>query len=314
MRVVFMGTPSFAVPSLLAIHENFELVGVVTAMDKPAGRGYKLQSSAVKQAAEALKVPILQPEKLKSPDFINALQALHADVFVVVAFRMLPEIVWQMPKKGTINLHASLLPQYRGAAPINWAIINGENQTGLTTFLIEKEIDTGKVLLQKQMSIGAEENAGHLHDRMMQEGANLLLETLKGLSDNSLVGTVQSAHENILLKPAPKLHKDNCKLDFFNQDVFYLHNQVRGLSPYPGAWTFLQKNNDVPKQLKIFSATYKEEPSVAGAIYSDNEHFLGFGAKHGVLYVQELQLEGKKICKCGEFLRGFQIKDTKLLP
>src|ERR1043165_9173853 len=246
LRIVFMGTPEFAVASLDAlVNKGYNIVGVITAPDKPAGRGMKLQESAVKKYAVEKGLRILQPEKLKNPQFLDELKSLNADLQVVVAFRMLPEVVWNMPALGTINVHASLLPQYRGAAPINWAIINGEKQTGITTFKLKHEIDTGDILLQETINIGEDETAGELHDRMKEIGAQLLVKTIKGIADGSLKETPQPPGD---IKHAPKIFTETCHIKW-NKSLNSIYNLIRGLSPYPGAFTLLDE-----KVLKIFKA------------------------------------------------------------
>lgn len=248
-----MGTPEFAVPAMEAIYEHFNLVAVVTVPDKPAGRGKKLQESAVKQGAIKLGLPILQPTKLKDPDFINQLSAFSADLFVVVAFRMLPAAVFEMPQLGCLNLHASLLPDYRGAAPINWVIINGESKSGLTTFLIEQEIDTGLILKQTEMVIGKNETAGHVHDRMMKEGATLLVQTIQGIADGSVIGRPQSLDPGKTYHQAPKIYRETGQIAW--KDAAYnIHNLIRGLNPYPGAYTTVSRIGQV-ETMKIWASS-----------------------------------------------------------
>lgn len=307
LRIVFMGTPEFAVASLRALAEGgFNIVGVITAPDKPAGRGLKLTESAVKKYAVEKGLHILQPEKLKNPEFLAELKALQANLQVVVAFRMLPEIVWNMPELGTINLHGSLLPQYRGAAPINWAIINGEKETGVTTFKLQQQIDTGDILLQQKILIGENDTAGELHDIMKETGANLLVTTFKGIEDGSLQETAQS--EAVLqaggeLKHAPKLFTEDCIINW-NKTCDEIYNLVRGLSPYPGAITKLQG-----KILKIYkSGKEKVTPSHAvGEFVTDGKTFLKYAAADGYIHVTNVQLEGKKRIRIEDFLRGFRL-------
>ncbi len=304
-RIVFMGTPDFAVASLDALLKaGFSVVGVITAPDRPAGRGMKLHESAVKQYARDKGLNVLQPERLKNPAFLEQLRSLHADIQVVVAFRMLPELVWNMPPRGTINLHASLLPQYRGAAPINWAIINGETVTGLTTFKLQQEIDHGNILLQEKLSIGDTETAGELHDRMKSAGAALVVRTISGLLDGSVKEMPQSkiAAADEELKTAPKIHNETCRIDW-NKPVAEVYNLVRGLSPHPGAFTMLEG-----KLLKIYAAEKIPGPaSVApGAVESDNRTFLKFACRDGYLAPTVLQLEGKKKMSTSDFLRGYR--------
>lgn len=303
LRIIFMGTPEFAVPSLNKLYEaGYDIVAVVTAPDKPAGRGMRLTQSAVKKYALEKNLKILQPEKLKNPSFIEELQSLKADVQVVVAFRMLPEVIWNMPPLGTINLHASLLPQYRGAAPINWAIINGEKQTGVTTFKLQHEIDTGNILLQEKINIADDETAGSLHDKMMIAGAELLLKTINQLE----AGTLQEiAQSNVSVSPllhAPKIFTETCEINW-NNEVNEIYDLIRGLSPYPAAFTFLQG-----KKLKIFSAEKElsNEANEPGEIFTDHKSFLKFAAKDGFISLKEIQLEGKKRMNITDFLRGWR--------
>lgn len=301
-----MGTPEFAVASLEAlVNAGCNIVAVITAPDKPAGRGMKLNESAIKKYAVQQGLPVLQPEKLKDPSFIENLQMLKADLQIVVAFRMLPEIVWNMPALGTINLHGSLLPQYRGAAPINWAVINGEKETGVTTFKLQHQIDTGNILMQRSFPIGDDETTGEVHDKMKTIGAELLVETVKGFVDGSLVETPQSVVNNSELgeiKHAPKIFTETCKIDW-NKSVDEIHNLIRGLSPYPGAFSFLHA-----KMLKIYRSK-KEKCSIMhpiGEALSDGKTFIKFACSDGYIYVTELQLEGKKKMTVEEFLRGYK--------
>jgi methionyl-tRNA formyltransferase len=303
LRIIFMGTPAFAVASLEALLQaGFNVVGVITAPDKPAGRGMELQQSAVKKAALVHGLPVLQPLKLKDPGFIDDLKALKADLQVVVAFRMLPEVVWNMPPLGTINVHASLLPHYRGAAPINWAVINGEKETGITTFKLQHAIDTGNILLQEKLAIGSNETAGELHDRMMAIGASLLVETVNGIANDSIHEQPQDSFnlaENEI-KHAPKIYTETCQINW-KQPVEKIYNQVRGLSPYPTAFTKLDG-----KTLKIFSGKIENQhpTETPGNYKTDGKSFLKFAAPDGYLHVTELQLEGKKRMDVESFLRG----------
>jgi len=302
MKIVFMGTPEFAVASLNALFEaGYEIVGVVTAADKPAGRGQKLQESAVKTYAISKGLNILQPLKLKDPDFIEELRALQADLQVVVAFRMLPEIVWDMPAKGTINLHASLLPNYRGAAPINHAIINGETESGATTFFLKHEIDTGDTIFSVRVPIADDDTAGDLHDHLMEAGAGLLLKTVNAIADGQYKEQPQISSEE--LKHAPKIFKEFCKIDW-NQPAKTIYNLIRGLSPYPTAFTSL---ND--KTIKIFKAAYEEaEPEVSPGNYlTDGKTYLKFAAPDGFIQLIDVQYEGKKRMTVAEFLRGMRL-------
>lgn len=307
LRIIFMGTPEFAVPSLDKLYNaGFDIAAVVTAPDKPAGRGMQLTESAVKKYAAGKNLKILQPEKLKDPHFIEELKSLKADVFVVVAFRMLPEIVWNMPPLGTINLHASLLPQYRGAAPINWVIINGEKETGLTTFKLQHEIDTGNILLQQQMPILDDENAGSLHDRMMNAGGELLLKTIRELEEGKLQEIQQkdlAVQTENCLKQAPKIFKETCEIDW-NKNTGEIYNLIRGLSPYPAAFTFLEG-----KKIKIFAADKEKTEKIyeVGKSFTDQKSYLKFAAADGFLSVKEIQLEGKKKMNIADFLRGWRV-------
>jgi len=302
MRIVFMGTPDFAVASLDAlVQANFDVVAVVTAPDRPAGRGQKLNESAVKKYAVEKHIPVLQPEKLKNPEFLETLASYQADLQVVVAFRMLPEVVWNMPPKGTINLHGSLLPQYRGAAPINHAIINGEKESGVTTFFLTHEIDTGNIILSDSVAIADDETAGDLHDKLMHVGANLLVKTLKTIEAGEVSEQPQPQSGN--LKHAPKIFKDDCKIDW-NNPAQPIYNLIRGLSPYPTAFTFL---ND--KTLKIFKAEIedKEPGIVAGGFLTDGKTYLKFAAKDGFIKLLDIQYEGKKRMLIEDFLRGMRL-------
>jgi methionyl-tRNA formyltransferase len=306
LRIVFMGTPEFAVASLDAlVNAGCNVAGVITAPDKPGGRGMQMQSSAVKKYALEKNLRILQPEKLKATGFIEELKSLNADIQIVVAFRMLPEVVWNMPPMGTINVHASLLPQYRGAAPINWAIINGENETGITTFKLQQEIDTGNILLQEKIAIGENETAGELHDRLRMLGANVLVKTIKGLADNSINEIPQSAisYQQPAVKSAPKIFTETCKIDW-NNSVTDVHNLVRGLSPFPAAFTYLHN-----KMFKIYLC--KKEIAAHqyenGEVMSDGKTYLKFACADGFIHCTDVQLQGKKRMQIEEFLRGYRI-------
>jgi methionyl-tRNA formyltransferase len=310
LKIIFMGTPDFATASLKALVEaDCNIVGVITAPDKPAGRGLKLHESDVKKYAVEKNLKILQPEKLKDKRFLDELKALNSDLQVVVAFRMLPEAVWTMPPMGTINLHASLLPQYRGAAPINWAIINGEKETGVTTFKLKHEIDTGDILMQEKIAIGENETAGELHDRMKEIGARLLLKTIQGLANGDLreisQANIQHSTFNIQhhpLKHAPKIFKEACRIDW-NKSVTEIHNLVRGLSPHPAAFTELQG-----KTLKVYRSEKElNTPSLSpGNFETDKKSFLKFACTDGYIHIKELQMEGKKKMAIREFLRGYR--------
>jgi methionyl-tRNA formyltransferase len=305
LRIVFMGTPDFAVASLEAlVKAGCTIVGVITAPDKPAGRGMKLNESAVKKYAQEHGLTILQPEKLKHPDFLQQLKALQADLQIVVAFRMLPEVVWSMPPMGTINLHGSLLPQYRGAAPINWAVINGEKETGVTTFKLQHEIDTGNILLQERIPIGENETAGEVHDKMKAIGAALLVKTVKELAAGTLKEQPQLSGQTTEapLKHAPKIFTETCQLHF-NKPTAEVHNLIRGLSPFPGAFTTLDG-----KMLKIYRSKMEltTPKSPAGNYETDGKTFLKFACSDGYVQVLELQMEGKKRMQVEDFLRGYR--------
>ena len=299
-----MGTPEFAVASLDAlVKAGYHIIAVVTAPDKPAGRGLKMHESAVKQYAMTHGLPILQPIKLKDPNFIQSLEELKADLHIVVAFRMLPEMVWNMPPLGTINLHGSLLPQYRGAAPINWAVINGEKETGVTTFKLKHEIDTGNILLQRSFTIDENETAGEVHDRMKMIGAELLVETVNGLNSNTLKEKPQDIlNEQVALKHAPKIFTETCIIDW-NHSTLDIHNLIRGLSPFPGALTKLDG-----KVLKIYKSLteYQQHDQPYGTILTDGKSFLKFATTDGFIHVLDLQLEGKKRMFVADFLRGYR--------
>ena len=319
-RIIFMGTPEFAVASLDAlVKAGYNVVGVITAPDKPAGRGMKLTESAVKKYATEHDLFVLQPEKLKNPTFLKELIALRADLQIVVAFRMLPEAVWKMPEMGTVNVHGSLLPQYRGAAPINWAVINGEQETGVTTFKLKHEIDTGDILLQESFPIGENETAGEVHDRMKEIGAQLLVKTVEGLVSGTLEEKpqneiesgkwkVESDHPSLIthhssLKHAPKIFTDTCKIDF-TKTVDEVHNLIRGLSPFPGAFTTFNE-----KMMKIYRSKKEittNPPQQTGVVETDGKTFLKFGCSNGYIHVLELQLEGKKKMLVEDFLRGYR--------
>ncbi len=305
MRIIFMGTPEFAVASLAALLEAGEdVVAVITAPDKPAGRGQKLHQSAVKQYAITQGIPVLQPEKLRDSSFLKELRSFNADLQIVVAFRMLPEAVWNMPRLGTVNLHASLLPQYRGAAPINHAIINGETESGVTTFLLQHEIDTGNILFSERVAIGHDDTAGDLHDKLMVVGAGLLTKTVKAIGDGKAFPIPQEEiAAGAVLKHAPKIFKEDCLIDW-HKPIDDVYNLIRGLSPYPTAYTVLDG-----KTLKIFKSS-KEETTVGhspGIPDTDGKSFLKFACLDGYIQVEELQIEGKKRMGVSEFLRGYRI-------
>lgn len=303
MRIVFMGTPDFAVASLRALVEkNHNIVGVITAPDKPAGRGRKIRTSSVKQYALEQGLTLLQPTNLKDPSFLDQLESLEADLQIVVAFRMLPEAVWKMPPLGTFNLHASLLPEYRGAAPINWAIINGETRTGVTTFFINEEIDTGAIIQQKEVEISQNETAGDLHDKLMELGSILVLETVELIAEGSVEPLEQ---KNARFKPAPKLNKENCRIDW-TQPLESVYNQIRGLSPYPAAWTLLSTKKG-KTECKILGASmlmgdHDQEP---GKITASRKE-IRVAVQKGYILVEKLQLSGKRKMDAISFLNGFE--------
>lgn len=313
MRIVFMGTPEFAVASLdILLANNFKVVGVVTAPDKPAGRGRQVQQSAVKKYALEKGLHVMQPEKLKAPEFLEELRSLNADLQVVVAFRMLPEAVWDMPPEGTINLHASLLPQYRGAAPINWAIINGEQYSGVTTFKLRHEIDTGNILFQERVPVKNTDTAGNLHDSLMKTGAQLLLKTVREIEAHFLKkkDLVFIPQNNSQVSHAPKLFKDTCRINW-NTPVTNIYNLIRGLSPYPTAFTQLHAGDAAVQTLKIFYASPElcSHNKANGLLSTDNKTYLKIYCPDGVLSVTDLQLEGKKRMPVTEFLKGFKIRE-----
>lgn len=311
LRIVFMGTPDFAVESLKALVENgYQVVGVITAPDKPAGRGQKLSESAVKQYAVSQGLTILQPEKLKNPEFLEALRALQADLQIVVAFRMLPEVVWSMPRLGTFNLHGSLLPQYRGAAPINWALINGDKETGVTTFLLSHEIDTGRILFHEKVAIGENDNVGDIHDRLMVIGAPLVLKTVEALASGNYAAVEQDELADPgTLKHAPKIFKDDCRINW-NGAGEQIRNRIRGLSPYPTAWTELQTGDAAGMSLKIFAASFiSAHGLIPGAVATDGKNWFRIAATDGWLDITDLQLSGKKRMTVADFLRGFHVPD-----
>lgn len=311
MKILFMGTPEFAVASLDAlIRDGQHVMAVVTSVDKPSGRGRKIKASPVKDYARSRHIPVLQPEKLKSPDFLAELRELHPDLIVVVAFRMLPQQVWGLPPRGTINLHASLLPQYRGAAPINRVLMNGETETGLTTFFIDEKMDTGKIILQEKVPIDPDENAGSLHDKMMHTGASLLVRTVRAISRGNPPLTDQTAlagryHD---LKTAPKIFTEDCRVNW-DQEVDAIYNHIRGLSPYPTAWAMLRNQAGEEKILKIFEAKKEVLPvnEKPGTLFADERNAsLEVACRNGIIRLVRVQLEGKKIMDISEFLRGLK--------
>jgi len=310
LRIIFMGTPDFAVASLQELIEGgYNVVGVITALDKPAGRGKKINESAVKKYAVEKELNVLQPDKLKNPEFLKELKLLRADLQVIVAFRMLPEVVWNMPKLGTFNLHGSLLPQYRGAAPLNWAIINGETKTGVTTFLLDQKIDTGKILFKKEIVISENDTVGNIHDRLMDIGAKLVVETVNAIADGNAKAVSQSEiMSESEIKHAPKIFKEDCKIDW-TKDSKSIRNLIRGLSPYPAAWTNLvHKESGKEIQTKIFFAgkINLNENTEPGIIVTDEKTFVNVACGMGWLKITDLQIAGKKRMKVEDFLRGFQ--------
>lgn len=305
LRIIFMGTPEFSVPSLQALVEHgFEVVAVVTAPDKPQGRGKKILPSPVKQYALEKNIPVLQPANLKNSEFIEELRSYQADLQVVVAFRMLPEVVWNMPPKGTFNLHASLLPQYRGAAPINWAIINGETETGVTTFMLRHEIDTGNILFQEKEPIHPDDTAGTLYERLMQKGSQLVLKTVEAIAADQYQLTPQPAGGDTL-KSAPKIHRQTCQIHW-DQPAEQIRNFIRGLSPYPAAWTKLRTPSG-EKNCKIYQVSHtglNNNGLMPGETQTDHKSYIYVQTKDFLLAIEELQLEGKKRLSVEEFLRG----------
>lgn len=311
LRIVFMGTPDFAVATLKQLQEhNFTIVGVITAPDRPAGRGRKLNESAVKKYALEHNLKILQPTNLKSESFLEELTSLNANLQIVVAFRMLPKVVWQLPEFGTFNLHASLLPEYRGAAPINWAVINGEKKTGVTTFFIDEKIDTGEIILQKETKIGKAETAGELHDRLMILGGELVVKTVKQIANAKITTTKQPNKEE---KEAPKLYKDNCRIDW-QASRKKIYNKIRGLSPYPAAWTTLQ-NGEQQIELKIYSAKkLKEKHSLKIGTLVVSKKEVKVAVQKGYILIDEIQLSGKRKMKTQDLLNGYTfLANSKVL-
>ncbi len=300
LRIVFMGTPEFAVASLAALVKNgFNIVGVITAPDKPKGRGRQLMTSAVKDYAQEQNLTVLQPTNLKSEEFLAELKKLNADLQIIVAFRMLPEVVWGMPPMGTFNLHGSLLPQYRGAAPINWAIINGEKETGVTTFFLQHEIDTGNIILQEKEPISKEDNVGSLYERLMHLGAQAVVNTVQLIEQGNVETKTQP--DASTLKSAPKLFKETCEVNW-DQTAKQVYNFIRGLSPYPAAWTILNG-----KKFKVFGSEISNKSIEVGKVESDNKSFVRIGCGKGSLLIKDLQLQGKKRMKVEDFLRGNKV-------
>ena len=309
LRIVFMGTPEFAVPSLRRlVAEGYNVVGAVTVPDKPAGRGRHLRESDVKIAARELGVPVLQPEKFRDPAFLDALQALQPDLGIVIAFKMLPEVVWAMPRLGTFNLHASLLPEYRGAAPINWAIINGERETGITTFLLNHEIDKGAILAQERVAIAPEDNVGTLYERLMLLGAELVTATVDRIAAGDCTPAEQMHFDESRLHPAPKIFKEDCRIDW-RQPGERIVNLVRGLSPYPAAWTEMRKEGETASlTAKIYAAAFEAAAhnEAAGTVESDGRTFIRVACADGWITLGELQIAGKKRLPVRELLLGLR--------
>ncbi len=310
LRIIFMGTPDFAVESLkMLVDNNFNIVGVITAPDKPAGRGQKIRKSSVKVYAESQDLHILQPTNLKDSFFLDELKSLKADLQIIVAFRMLPEAVWNMPLMGTFNLHASLLPQYRGAAPINWAVINGEKETGVTTFFLQHEIDTGNIILQEKVKIGPNDNAGVIHDRLMVTGAKLVLKTVNFIAEGKTDEIPQEQVKNSeQLKSAPKIFKNDCRIDW-TLPAGVVHNKIRGLSPYPASWTEVELADGKSIPVKVYeSELLTEELLSPGETDSDGKNYLKIGTGSGCISIKRLQVAGKKQMSVADFLRGFDVK------
>ena len=309
LRIVFMGTPEFAVPSLRAlVAGGYNVVGVVTTPDKPAGRGQKLHQSEVKIAALELGLPVLQPEKLKDPEFVGAMQALRPDLGIVIAFRMLPEVIWAMPRLGTFNLHATLLPQYRGAAPINWAIINGETETGVTTFLLNHEIDKGGIIGQVRVPILPEDSVGTLYEKLMTTGTTLVTETVDRIAAGEIRPVEQQHIDESMLRPAPKIFKEDCRIDW-TLPGRRIADFIRGLSPYPAAWTgMFREGDEEPQSAKLFSATFEAASHglPCGTVESDGRTFIRVACADGWIVVGELQIAGKKRLPVRDLLLGWR--------
>lgn len=313
IRIVYMGTPEFAVESLKQLVEGgYNVVGVITMPDKPAGRGHRIQFSPVKEYALSQGLPLLQPEKLKDETFLSELKAWNADLQIVVAFRMLPEAVWDMPRLGTFNLHASLLPQYRGAAPINWAIINGDKETGATTFFLTHEIDTGKIIMQKRIPITDSDNAGTIHDHLMALGASMVTETVDAILEDKISPVDQNAvNTQEPLKPAPKIFKETCRIDW-NKDAKDIFNFIRGLSPYPAAWCEWETPDHDIYPVKIFEAEVIENKAknIPGTLHTDGKQFVEISCGNNAIRLRTIQLPGKKRLPVEELLRGFALSEN----
>ncbi|MBS7376786.1 MAG: methionyl-tRNA formyltransferase [Paludibacteraceae bacterium] len=312
LRIIYMGTPDFAVEPLKTLVEaGKDVVAVVTMPDKPAGRGHKLQFSPVKEYALKAGIPVLQPENLKSPDFLQELASYNADLQIVVAFRMLPEAVWSMPKYGTFNLHASLLPRYRGAAPINWAVINGDKETGITTFFLKHEIDTGNIILQEKVAIDEEDNAGDVHDKLMYLGADLVLKTLKMIEEDNVITRPQ---DDAQASPAPKIFKDTAKLDF-DKYAADIRNLVRGMAPYPAAWFNIKLQDGNESMMKIFKVSTEEKNHnySVGTILTDGKKMLKIACKDGFINLLEVQMAGKKRMAAEDLMRGTNLVGATII-
>lgn len=308
LRIVFMGTPEFAVASLKRlVEEGYNIVAVVTTPDKPAGRGQKIHESDVKVAARELGLPILQPEKLRDPEFVAAMQELKPDLGIVIAFRMLPEVIWAMPRLGTFNLHASLLPQYRGAAPINWAIINGEKETGITTFLLNHEIDKGAIIAQHTEPILAEDNIGTMYDKLMTKGCDLVVDTVEKIASGDFTAIEQMHIDEATLKPAPKIFKDDCRIDW-TWEGERIVNFVRGLSPYPAAWSPMFVEGEERGSAKIFEVKFepKQHAFDAGKIFSDGKESISVSCADGIIHILSMQMAGKRRMSNHDLLLGFR--------
>ena len=308
LRIVFMGTPEFAVASLKRlVEEGYNIVAVVTTPDKPAGRGQKLHESDVKVAARELGLPILQPEKLRDPEFVEAMQELKPDLGIVIAFRMLPEVIWAMPRLGTFNLHASLLPQYRGAAPINWAIINGEKETGITTFLLNHEIDKGAIIAQHTEPILAEDNIGTMYDKLMTKGCDLVVDTVEKIASGDFTAIEQMHIDEATLKPAPKIFKDDCRIDW-SWEGERIVNFVRGLSPYPAAWSPMFVEGEERGSAKIFEVKFepKAHNGEVGKIFSDGKESISVSCTDGIIHIHSMQMAGKRRMSNHDLLLGFR--------
>lgn len=307
--IIFMGTPEFAAFSLQQlVNKNYNVVATVTVPDRQAGRGRKIVESPVKQVSLKNDIPVLQPEKLKNPEFVDTLKSYNTDVFVVVAFRMLPEVIWSMPTKGTFNLHASLLPQYRGAAPINHAIINGEEKTGVTTFFIDKEIDTGNIIARKECNILPEETAGSLHDKLMTIGSDLICETIDSIENGNISTQKQDDIDAGQLRTAPKIFKEDCNINW-NNDYQSIYNFIRGLSPYPAAWSTLKNDKEITAKIYFATPIAENHKYNCGKIITDQKSFLKVACQNGFIDIKEIHLAGKKRLKITDFLKGVKLND-----